>query len=161
MTDTTDTGGKMYSLAINAPQPLNITFTDGSQLIFPLSGKASFTGDVEESARVFFDAVIRHRDSQLEAERQRADRYHFVAMSALETQAEISEQLGINEDECDGSPEQVHEKIEMLQKEISALKAKLANPVVLPNRRDSDPAILTYTDAIKAINAAGFTVKEE
>lgn len=73
MTDTTDTGGKMYSLAINAPQPLNITFTDGSQLIFPLSGKASFTGDVEESARVFFDAVIRHRDSQLEAERQRAD----------------------------------------------------------------------------------------
>lgn len=73
MTDTTDTGGKMYSLAINAPKPLNITFTDGSQLIFPLSGKASFTGDVEESARVFFDAVIRHRDSQLEAERQRAE----------------------------------------------------------------------------------------
>jgi len=45
--------------------------------------------------------------------------------------------------------------------EIAALKAKLANPVVLPNRRDSDPAILTYTDAIKAINVAGFTVKGE
>ena len=74
MSDTTDTEGKMYSLAINAPQPLNITFTDGSQLIFPVSGKASFTGDVDESARVFFDAVIRHRDSQLEAERQRADK---------------------------------------------------------------------------------------
>lgn len=44
--------------------------------------------------------------------------------------------------------------------ELLALKGKLANPVVLPNRRDSDPAILTYTDAIKAINEAGFTVKE-
>lgn len=68
---------------------------------------------------------------QLEAERQRADRYHFVAMSALEAQAEISERLGISEDECDGSPEQIHEKIEMLQTELAALKAKLANPVVL------------------------------
>lgn len=60
--------------------------------------------------------------SQLEAERRRADRYHFVAMSALEAQAEISEQLGISEDECDGSPEQIHEKIEMLQTELAALK---------------------------------------
>ena len=62
---------------------------------------------------------------QLEAERQRADRYHFVAMSALESQAEISEQLGISEDECDGSPEQIHEKIEMLQTELAALKTDI------------------------------------
>ena len=59
----------------NKPQPLNVTFPDGSQLSFPVSGKTSFTGEVEESARIFFDAVIRHRDSKLEAERQRADEY--------------------------------------------------------------------------------------
>lgn len=47
-----------------------------------------------------------------------------------------------------------------LTTEVEELRAKMANPVVLPNRRDSDPAILTYTDAIKAINAAGFATKE-
>lgn len=63
-------------------------------------------------------------EAALKAERQRADRYHFVAMSALESQAEISDQLGISEDECDGSPEQIHEKIEMLQTELAALKVE-------------------------------------
>jgi len=71
--------------------------------------------------RLIIDELISARD-QIEAERQRAERYHFVAMSALEAQAEISEQLGISEDECDGSPEQIHEKIEMLQTKIAEMK---------------------------------------
>lgn len=72
---------KTYSTALaglaikNTPEPKNITFPDGSQLSFPVSGKASFSGDVEDSAKVFFYAVLRHRDTQLEAERQRADEY--------------------------------------------------------------------------------------
>lgn len=69
MTDITALAGFAIN---NNPQPLNITFPDGSQLNFPVSGKASFCGDVEESAKVFFDSILRHRDAQLEAERQRA-----------------------------------------------------------------------------------------
>src|SRR5476649_2065025 len=78
---TTDMTDKTYSTALaglaikNTPEPKNITFPDGSQLSFPVSGKASFSGDVEDSAKVFFFAVLRHRDTQLEAERQRADEY--------------------------------------------------------------------------------------
>ena len=113
--------------------------------------------------------------SQLEAERRRADGYHFVAMSALEAQAEISEQLGISEDECDGSPEQIHEKIEMLQTELAALKAKLANPVVLTDCTfeavshmahwySEGECVAWFSGAEhvkKQILEAGFTVKEE
>lgn len=151
MTDTTDTNA-MREAAIKSKE---------------LSGIANYRkGD--EAKRVFNamlseDLIIKLLD-QLEAEHQRADRYNFVAMSALETQAEISEQLGINEDECDGSPEQVHEKIEMLQKEIAALKAKLANPVVLPKYAgdlNHENAFLRGVEATtNKIRAAGFTVKE-
>lgn len=80
---------------------------------------------------------------QLEAERQRADRYHFVAMSALEAQAEISEQLGISEDECDGSPEQIHEKIEMLQTELAALKGDQVPVALIDERQGSGGFCLT------------------
>lgn len=75
MTDITALAGFPIN---NNPQPLNITFPDGSQLNFPVSGKASFCGDVEESAKVFFDSVLRHRDAQLKAERQRADDWKQV-----------------------------------------------------------------------------------
>ena len=99
--------------------------------------------------------------SQLEAERRRADGYHFVAMSALESQAEISEQI--------------HEKIEMLQTELAALKAKLANPVVLTDCTfeavshmahwySEGECVAWFSGAEhvkKQILEAGFTVKEE
>ncbi|MCC3717935.1 hypothetical protein LLP99_17205 [Rouxiella badensis] len=58
-----------------------------------------------------------------ELERESA-RYKFVAMSALETQAEIAAQVGISEDECDGSPEQIHEVIDKLKAEAALAKLK-------------------------------------
>ncbi|MBU9823133.1 hypothetical protein J1782_24895 [Rahnella sp. BCC 1045] len=84
---------------------------------------------------------------------------------------QLREQLEAERQRAAGSEEELHKalhrekaaerKLLAAREEIAKLKAKLANPVALPNRRDSDPAILTYTDAIKAINAAGFTVKVE
>lgn len=87
---------------------------------------------------------------QLEAERQRADK----------AEADMQFECDAHIDTAESWREWKLRAITAAE-EIAALKAKLANPVVLPNRRDSDPAILTYTDAIKAINEAGFTVKGE
>lgn len=113
MSETSYSVGKMFPLVINTPQPLNITFTDGSQLSFPVSGKASFTGDVEESARVFFDAVIRRRDSQLEAERQRADDAVKEIQQGKEVGARAIKQLII-----------AGEEVFNLRAEIAALKSE-------------------------------------
>lgn len=75
-------------------------------------------------------------NKQLEAERHRADYGQQV--------------INQSNAECD-----------RLINEIAEMKAKLANPVVLPERRLPTPSILTFSDAIKAINKAGFTVKGE
>ena len=98
--------------------------------------------NLAEAVRMIIEQSVGYAE-QLEAERQRADK----------TEAKYTE--------VSGWYAKMKTRMLKAEAEIAALKAKLANPVVLPNRRDSGPAIMTYTDAIKAITAAGFMVKVE
>lgn len=123
--------------------------------IAALRGRLIAIADVEE-----LHSFAIYLIDQLEAERQRADANEPAR--------------------CEGVPQHVHDMIDMqetideLRAEIAALKAKLANPIVLPKRSVDEVMIMSGFDrqyaegwvsandnGIYEINAAGFTVKGE
>lgn len=122
-----------------------------SKIVYQLMDLGCAEEGVEERAVAFVSSMI---SKTVEAERQR------VAIIEQTSQMRL-ERANANEayyKEMEKYADKLEKAGLQLEAENEALKAKLANPVVLPSRQP-DLAILTYTDAINAINAAGFMVK--
>lgn len=96
--------------------------------------------------------MLNQHISLLEAERQRA----ADLVLHVNTQANMREKAEKERDGVVKNYNRVTDERNSALYEIAALKAKLANPVVLGS---SD--VMSRNFAIKAINAAGFTVKGE
>lgn len=101
---------------------------------------------------------------QLEAERQRADKLQLtVGRLAQESNRLFDDRQRINKSWTEAETDNA-----LLRDEIAVLKAKLANPVVLPDIRSEDyhetgwfQHIRYYRAVVRSIQALGFAVKGE
>lgn len=115
---------------------------------------ASLKKQIDTAADIICDLT-----DKLEAERQRADEL----VLHINTQANMREKAEKERDELAINWSASKKSIQFYKSEIAALRAKLANPVVLTSRysRVNWADSFDASEIITAINAAGFTVKGE